>query len=628
MADVFRQFFAAELTKAADGGDGPKVYKAVITAKSADRMGDVVDPARLDLRAYRRNPVVLFSHDARAPIGRAGRIERTDDKISAEFTLAGTDKGREVAQLIDDGVLSGVSIGFRATEKPTWNDERRGLDFGATELLEFSVVSIPAHADALIYQRAAPVAEPPRPPLNGRPRPAQEHPPMSGSVSVGEQIAEYSRTRQERQAQLERMHGDAADENRALDENEQVRFDSVADEIRRLDAQIKNAKQLEQLQLRDARPVGAPALGPRIGPQLKRPEKGVAFARFAMALTHARRFGSNPIETAKVWRDSTPEVELAVRAQMQPDFQRAAVLPALSSNSAWAGALLPEPQYLGGELIEMLFPATILGRMSPRVVPFRVKVPRVTAAATANWVGEGKAKPVSAAAFDLVSLDFHKLAVLAVMSEELLRFGDPSVETTVRDILAESIRQRIDATFISTAASTANSPAGIVNGATSTTSTGGSLAQIEADLLAIMGGFANQNIPLSSVVVVMNPRSKLYLSQLRTANDNLAFPEISASGTWRGMRVIESTLVTIGATPFLTSILFISEQDVLLARDPGIRVDSSREATIEMSSDPEADTGAMVNLFQSNMVAILLEQAITWTKARANAVQILASVPY
>jgi HK97 family phage major capsid protein len=290
---------------------------------------------------------------------------------------------------------------------------------------------------------------------------------------------------------------------------------------------------------------------------------------------------------------------------------------------------MPEANYLGSELIELLYPKTILGQLQPRNVPFRVKIPRVTTGASASWVGEGKAKPVSSASFDLVSLDFHKLAVLAVMSEELLRFGDPSVESTVRDILAEAIRQKVDTTFLSAAGVAGVSPPGIINGATSITSTGGTLAQIEADLLAVMTSFANQNIPLSSVVVVMNPRSKMYLGVLRTANDTLAFPEITANNTWRGMRIVDSNQVPIvGTAPALTSIVFIAESDILVARDPGIRVDSSREATIEMSSDPEADTGAMINLFQTNMVAILLEQAITWTKARTNSVIILASVPY
>jgi HK97 family phage major capsid protein len=125
-------------------------------------------------------------------------------------------------------------------------------------------------------------------------------------------------------------------------------------------------------------------------------------------------------------------------------------------------------QIMTQEFIDYLRPLTIIGRIPGlRRVPFKIKIPRQTGAATVNWVGEGKVKPLTSMAFDTVTMDFAKIAGIIPLTEELVRFSNPSAEALVRDELANAIVQFMDSQFVDpTKASNDVSPASITNGVT------------------------------------------------------------------------------------------------------------------------------------------------------------------
>ena len=154
-------------------------------------------------------------------------------------------------------------------------------------------------------------------------------------------------------------------------------------------------------------------------------------------------------------------------------------------------------------------------------------------------------------------------------------------------------------------------------------------AAIAADFAKVAGAFIAANIDPRQVVAIMNPVQLLYLASLRGVNDYAYFPTLTAEGgTIYGMRVVTTTQIPItGTAPArVASIIFIHQPSVLLASDPSIRVDVSREAAVEMSSDPEVDAGSLISLWQNNMVGLLLEQFITWARARDAGVQVLTGV--
>lgn len=128
----------------------PRRLRFVISTGDIDRDNDVIDPAGWDLGAYKQNPVVLWAHShSELPIGRAVEIGIENGKLVAVAEFADHPLAETVYSLLKNGFLRATSVGFRAVE---WNlnEERRGIDFKRQELLEFSVVPVPANAHALI----------------------------------------------------------------------------------------------------------------------------------------------------------------------------------------------------------------------------------------------------------------------------------------------------------------------------------------------------------------------------------------------------------------------------------------------------------------------------------------------
>ncbi len=132
-----------------------------ISTGQVDRMGDVIDPMGWQLDEFRKNPVVLWGHDSGAlPVGRATRVWIEDGKLKAEaqFTPAGMARFNDtVYEMVKAGFLNATSVGFRPLKYALSEDPQRryGIDFKEQELLEFSVVSVPANPGALIDARSA-----------------------------------------------------------------------------------------------------------------------------------------------------------------------------------------------------------------------------------------------------------------------------------------------------------------------------------------------------------------------------------------------------------------------------------------------------------------------------------------
>lgn len=142
-----------------EAGESRSVEFTISTA-AVDRVGDTIAAAGWDLKNYRKNPVVLWAHDSRSlPVARGLNVRVEDGalKASAEFTPAGVARFNDtVFEMVKSGFLNAVSVGFRPL-KWAWTedaDRRYGIDFMEQELLEFSIVPIPANPEALIEARS------------------------------------------------------------------------------------------------------------------------------------------------------------------------------------------------------------------------------------------------------------------------------------------------------------------------------------------------------------------------------------------------------------------------------------------------------------------------------------------
>jgi len=119
-------------------------------------MGDSVAVEGWKLDNYKKNPVVLWGHDGTMlPVGKATRVWVQGGKLKATAELAPASVSQyaeRVRGMISAGYLNATSVGFAPLRMKLSNDKNRpyGIDFIEQELLEFSIVSIPANPDALL----------------------------------------------------------------------------------------------------------------------------------------------------------------------------------------------------------------------------------------------------------------------------------------------------------------------------------------------------------------------------------------------------------------------------------------------------------------------------------------------
>ena len=100
--------------------------------------------------------MVLWGHDgSMLPVGRATSVWIQGGKLKAKAELAPASVSQyaeRVRSMIASGFLNATSVGFAPIKLKLSNDKSRpyGIDFIEQELLEFSIVSIPANPDALL----------------------------------------------------------------------------------------------------------------------------------------------------------------------------------------------------------------------------------------------------------------------------------------------------------------------------------------------------------------------------------------------------------------------------------------------------------------------------------------------
>jgi phage head maturation protease len=128
----------------------PRTYTFVASTPEIDRMKDSINQDGWDLKAFKRNPVILGFHDAGSlPVGKALSVGVRNGRLMVDVAFASTGLGRTMASMIDDGFMRAVSVGFIPLSFDFAKGPGRagGIDFHACELLEVSVVPIPANAN-------------------------------------------------------------------------------------------------------------------------------------------------------------------------------------------------------------------------------------------------------------------------------------------------------------------------------------------------------------------------------------------------------------------------------------------------------------------------------------------------
>lgn len=383
-----------------------RVIRGIATTPSPDRVGDIVEPLGVKFT----NPMpLLHQHDHDKPVGTVEFDKPTKNGITFEARLPVIDEPGPLKDRVDTawaevkaGLVRAVSIGFRPLDGEYEILKTGGLRFLKTEVLELSLVTIPAQADATITsvkkfdaeQRAASGHEV-----------SDQEPGVSGSksadkagttkgelaahkkqtcartsinltpkgdhtmASLAEQIAALEAKRAANTARMEEVMQKSADEGRSTDEAEQEEFDSLDAEIKSIDGDIVRLRNLEKAKLATAKAVkdvdtedkGAQV---RSGVSVKPAEKldkGIGFARYAQVLAAAK----GDITLAK----SIAENRFSGDDRLKTIF-KAAVEAGTTTDPVWAGALVAHNE-LTSDFIDYLRPVTSKSK-TPAKTPYKI----------------------------------------------------------------------------------------------------------------------------------------------------------------------------------------------------------------------------------------------------------------
>lgn len=460
--------------------------------------------------------------------------------------------------------------------------------------------------------------------------------------TFADQVNDLENTKKSLAEVMQKAAQTASDEGRTMDTAEAQAFDDADAQIKQIDADLSRVKKLAEMDRLSATPVESKSndepsrvmLGtPAFVKNVKNEEPGIGFAKFALAMYA----GKGNVHAAKDFAESKFGNDQRLNGIM-----KAAVAAGTTTSPTWAGNLV-DYQNLSSEFVDFLRPRTIVGQFgretaggvrvpSLRMVPFNVRIPGKTAAGSAQWVGEGFRKPVTSSAYDAATLKWAKIAAISVITDELDRFSDPSIQRLVRDDLADAVIERADVDFVNPAKAagtgSAESPASITNGVTPIPSSGSTADDVRADIAALWAVADETNLPGDSAVYITDTKTARALSMLQNPLGQPEFASVTPrGGSINGVPLIISNYVPRDSSGSMFILAFASE--IYLADDGIVNIDVSREATIFMDDAAATSTptaAQLVNMWQTNQMAIRAERWIRWQKRRPQAVAYLSGV--
>lgn len=621
--------------------------EGIATTPSPDRSNDIVETDGIDFKL----PLPLLrGHNSREPIGNVTHAKVTKDGITIKAQMA----PQGVLGYVDEawaqikaGLTRGLSIGFRSIED-AFNRDTQGMHFIKTEWVELSVVTIPMNADATILSIKSADAETLA--ASGRERsavaqtdqrklagvPAQQ---KKERMTVKDQIKQWEAKRAAHVARMEELMAKAGEAEVTLDAAQGEEYETLQADVEDIDKHLVRLRAHEKTLIAKAKPVTPENTdtpeksrlvrgGQHITVSRVEPPKGINFARYAMAVLNGRGSQNDAADFAKRNWPDFPEIEAMCRdARLREYVLKAAIEPGTTTATTWAEPLVPNAQQMASEFLEMLRPATLVGRIPGlRRVPVNVEVPVQTGGGTFGWVGEKQAKPVTSLAFSSVTLRWNKIAGIIVLTKELVKYSNPSAEAIVRDSLIKDTALFMDQQFVdpTVAVNGIISPASITNGASNTPATGTTAAAFRTNMATALAAFLTANQDPREIVVLMSATVALNLSLLVNALGQSEFPGIGIEGgNILGMPVVVSQSVG-------NRIILVNTGEILINDDGGVEIDVSEQASVVMTDTPEASPAAtsLVSLWQRNEIGLRVDRWVTWMRGRQTSVFYITNAVY
>ncbi len=284
------------------------------------------------------------------------------------------------------------------------------------------------------------------------------------------------------------------------------------------------------------------------------------------------------------------------------------------------------------DFAEFIRPMTILGKLiGLRRVPARVRSIAATSGSGAFWSGEKNPRPISRMTFEGETLEPLSVSAILVVTAELLRSSVPNAESILSRDLAAAAVAAMDSAFIDQSnTGIANvKPASITNGVGSYVSTGGTVAQIDADLDLMVNALSDAGSDLLFASFILSPRTALYLARLRGSGGALAHPGMTVKGgTLFGLPAITSAAVPSAGSPLITTITLLDASQILVCDDGGGALETSEKGALQMEDAPGSGAQSLVSLWQTGAAALKMTRHVSWRRCRAGMARTLVGVGY
>jgi HK97 family phage prohead protease/HK97 family phage major capsid protein len=638
----------------------------ILSDETPDRMDDIILADGWDLAHFKNNPIALFNHQSNFPIGKWKNLRVENKQLRGYLELApqGTsERIDEIRKLRDAGILRAVSVGFRPIETKARKETDYGVFFVKTELVETSLVSVPANPNALAVAKSLKIS-----PATFDLVFAEQGKRNTGSVRRGftGEHASRSRTRkgnamdglaqritdletqivvkrEELQAHLEKMDNSNVSDT-DIETNSKLRTDLT--QLEKLHDELIGSEKLL------AKTVDNNGGGSRqrslsttviVGGERDR-ERVAAFTSVNKKkdldlLDYVVR-GATVAVIAKVTGKSVEETRQRIYGDddgtkaMVEIVTRAAAAPAMTTVTGWAAELA---QTTYADLMPLLMPKAILTRIAPYgltlgfgtagriVIPTRSRTPTLAG----SFVGEGMAIPVRQGAFTSQTLTPKKMAVISTWTREMGDHSVPAIEGLIRQAIQEDTSVAIDSVLLDANPATTIRPAGLLNGvaALPPTALGGNpINAFVGDLTNLISAISGATFGnLRSPVWLANQTDMLRASLLNAMNTGIfPFRAEIAGGTLNTIPIIDSATV-----PAKTLIL-VDAADFVVVGGDAPRMEMSDQATLHMedttpldlvsSGSPGTVASPQRSLFQTDSLALRMVMPLNWLQRRAGTV--------
>jgi HK97 family phage prohead protease/HK97 family phage major capsid protein len=625
-------------------------FEYVLSDATLDRYGDRIDPKGWVTTNFNRNPIALFNHDAKFPIGKWTNVKSDGSRLVGKLKLAEAGTSQridEIISLVRQGILKAVSVGFQAIDKEPLKDGN-GIYYKKQELLEASIVSVPANPASVQLARSMGTSAETLSlvfgehalrgqRINGEhaePKPSIRLKTMNLSERIENAQAELTRDKDALTAHL-------ADENA-----EQTVTDELTHRIETKNTQLESLKRAETA-LAAQTAAAAPgaredepeneqrdlARRPYAVPAQKIKPVDYFFRSLTVAvLNHTRK---EPLhQTLKTFYGDDPATKAVMNVIL-----RAATVPADTVTSGWASQLVNTGF---GEFIQALIAVSVYPGLSNRggrftfgrngivSIPSRASTPTVAG----SFIAQGAPIPVRQAGFAAITLTPKKMGVITTMTREISEHSTPAIEQLLRRAITEDTGVAIDTVLLDANAATTTRPAGIRNGATTAAGTaGGTFAALVTDLKGMIADLVtNTNGNIRDPVWIFNPINRNSIALAQNAGGDFPFKEELGQGTLLNYPVIVSSTVPSG------TIILIDAADFASATGDDPRFDVSDQAVLHMEDTtplaigtvgaPNTVAAPVRSLWQTDSIGIRMLLDINWAIVRTAVVSVRTAVSW